>query len=136
MTLLEENILNNNIVLSFTIPIEPRTKKNSQSIIINKGRPLIIPSSAYSKYEKECRPYIPAIDKTIDYPVNVKANYFMKTHRRVDLVNLLQATSDMLVHYKIIEDDNCKIIKSYDGSTVDYDKENPRVEIEITAIKL
>lgn len=120
--------------MKIVIPIEPRTKKNSQSIIINKGRPLIIPSTAYSRYEKECRPFIPIVDKPIECPVNVKVNYYMATHRRVDLVNLLQATSDMLVHYKVLKDDNSNIIKSYDGSTVDYDKENPRCEIEITEL--
>lgn len=116
------------------IPIEARTKKNSQSIIINKGRPLIIPSNAYKQYERDCKPYIPVIDKPINYPVNVQVNYYMKTKRRVDLVNLLQATSDMLVHYKILEDDNSNIIKSYDGSTVGYDKEQPRAEITITKL--
>ena len=117
--------------MKIIIPIEPRTKKNSQAIIINKGRPLIIPSSAYKQYERECKAYLPLIDKPIDYPINLKINYYMKSKRRVDLVNLLQATSDMLVYHKILEDDNSNIIKSYDGSTVGYDKDNPRAEIEI-----
>jgi len=55
----------------------------------------------------------------------------MQTRRRVDLVNLLEATCDMLVKYKVIEDDNNKIVVSHDGSRVFYDKENPRVEITI-----
>ena len=116
------------------IPLEPRTKKNSQSIIINKGRPLIIPSSAYSRYEKDCKPYIPKVDEPINYPINLQVHYYMKTKRRVDLVNLLQATSDMLVHYKVLEDDNSNIIKSYNGSGVFYDKEKPRCEINISKL--
>lgn len=121
--------------MEIIIPIEPRTKKNSQSIIINKGHPLIIPSSAYKQYERDCKPYLPIIDKPIDYPVNIEVKYYMKTHRRVDLVNLLQATSDMLVHHRILEDDNCNIILSYDGSRVYYDKNNPRAEIKISKIE-
>jgi hypothetical protein len=39
---------------------------------------------------------------------------------------------DCLVSAGVIEDDNCKIAASHDGSYVDYDKENPRVEIVIT----
>ena len=120
--------------LTIVIPIEARTKKNSQSIIINKGRPLIIPSSAYKQYERDCKPYLPIIDQPIAEPVNVKVTYYMKTKRKVDLVNLLQATSDMLVHYKILEDDNSNIIKSYNGCSVNYDKNNPRCEIEICKI--
>lgn len=37
----------------------------------------------------------------------------------------------MLVHHKVISDDNSGIVCSHDGSRVYYDKENPRTEIEI-----
>ena len=53
----------------------------------------------------------------------------MPSKRKVDLNNLLEATTDMLVHYKVIEDDNSNIVVSHDGSRVFYDKENPRTEI-------
>ena len=59
----------------------------------------------------------------------------MPTRRRVDLVNLLEATDDVLVHYGVLEDDNSNIIVSHDGSRVFYDKENPRTEIYIETIK-
>ena len=57
----------------------------------------------------------------------------MPTRRRVDLTNLQEALCDLLVHYNIIEDDNCKIVTTMDGSYVGYDKENPRTEVEITS---
>lgn len=56
----------------------------------------------------------------------------MPTRHRVDLVNLLEATSDILVKASVIEDDNVNIVKSHDGTRVLYDKETPRVEVEIT----
>ena len=56
----------------------------------------------------------------------------MGTRRKVDLVNLLEALDDILVHYGVLEDDNCGIIVSHDGSRVHYDKENPRTEVTIT----
>lgn len=68
----------------------------------------------------------------IDYPVNMKCLYFMPTKRLVDLANLLEATCDILVHYRVLRDDNSRIIVSHDGSRVQYDKKNPRVEIEIS----
>ena len=54
-----------------------------------------------------------------------------KKNSKVDLCNLLGATCDILVKFGVIADDNCKIVKSHDGSRVLLDKENPRVEIEI-----
>ena len=119
----------------FTIPLKPITKKNSQQIIKDKtGRPRIIQSSAYRKDEKQCEPYMPHID-TIDHKVNVKSVYYMPNNRRVDLTNLHEALHDILVHYGVLIDDNCKIIVSTDGSYVDVDKWNPRTEVTITDLE-
>ncbi len=126
-------------MIQFTIPIKPCVKKNSQQIVmvpIKKGskrkRPMIIQSAAYRQYEKDCEKYIP--NSKIDYPVNIKAIFYMPSRRRVDLSNLLEGLHDIMTKYNCIEDDNCNIIYSVDGSRVLYDKENPRTEIEITKL--
>ena len=112
----------------------PRTKKNSQRIIrIGRGSK-ILPSEAYMEYAEECgvQLYMQRAGIGIDYPVNVQCVYFMPTRRRVDLVNLLEATCDILKDGGVVVDDNSGIIASHDGSRVAYDKDRPRVEIEIT----
>ena len=119
---------------NFIIPIAPRTKKNSQQIITIKGRPMIIPSKLYKQYEKDCEPYIPKIE-TITSQINLKCIYYMPTKRLCDLNNLLEATTDMLVKYKVIQDDNYTIVGGHDGSRVFYNKENPRTEIYIEELK-
>lgn len=117
-----------------TIPIDPRTKKNSQQIIIAKGRPIIIPSKQYKQYEKEALLYIKRIPEPIDYPVNVECHFYMATRRRVDLNNLLECATDVLVKAGVLADDNSNIIVSHDGSRVHYDKANARTEILITEV--
>ena len=117
------------LFMKFVIPIEPKTKKNSQQIIVVNGRPMIIPSKQYKEFEKAALWYIEKIG--IDYPVNVKALFYMKTKRRVDLTNLLEALDDVLVKGGMLVDDNCNIVRSHDGSRVYYDKENPRIEVFI-----
>ena len=77
---------------------------------------------------------MPHID-TIESRVNVMAVYYMPNNRRVDLTNLHEALHDILVHYKVIKDDNCKIIVSTDGSYVDVDKWHPRTEVTITDLE-
>ena len=121
-------------MIKFVIGVAPKTKKNSQQIIRIKGKPRIIPSKLYKKYEKDSAPFIPNIE-TINYPINLKCIYYMPTRRKVDLNNLLEATTDMLVHYKVLEDDNSKIVVSHDGSRVRYDKNIPRTEIFIDRIE-
>lgn len=108
------------------------TKKNSQRIVRAGNRPMILPSAQYKEYEAACMAQIPSRKRQrIDIPVNVQCVYYMPTRRRVDLVNLLEATCDILVHAGVLEDDNCRIVAAHDGSRVDYDKHNPRVEITI-----
>lgn len=118
------------------IPIDPKTKKNSQQIIKVNGRPIIIPSKQYRDYEKQAISYIEPPENPIDYGVNVKCIFYMRTKRKVDLSNLISAISDILVRAGVLADDNSEIIVGYDGSRVYYDKENPRTEVEIEKIRL
>ena len=120
--------------MKFTIELKPVTKKNSQRIVICGKYPRILPSKAYEKYEKDCKPYMPKQEEPIDYPVNVKAIYHMPTRRKVDLTNLHEALHDILVHYGVLADDNSNILVSTDGSRVVVDKWHPHTEVEITRI--
>ena len=122
---------------TYTIPIQPVTKKNSQQIMINSktGRPFVGQSKQYRQYEEAAgyflRPKPPA---PIREPVNVKCVFYVKTSRRVDKANLEAAAHDILVKYGILSDDNRDIIASTDGSRVYYDKDRPRVEITISPL--
>jgi Holliday junction resolvase RusA-like endonuclease len=122
-------------MIKFTIPVVPRTKKNSQRILRNQktGRPFVMQSTQYIEYEKAFLLSISARYRVkIDYPVNLCATFFMPSKRRVDLVNLLEALQDALVKANVLADDNSKIVKSVDGSRVLYDKEHPRTEVIIS----
>lgn len=122
--------------MQITIPINPVTKKNHGRIVQKrfpngKSIPIMLPSEAYAKYEKACKEYMPKLEKPIDFPIHLKVHYYLETRRKCDLTNLLQATCDMLVKYKVLEDDNYTIVASVDGTRAFYDKENPRAEIYI-----
>jgi len=121
-------------VIKFTIPIEPRTKKNSQQIFKKaNGKPFITQSNIYKQYEKDCKYFMPKID-TITTPVNIKYSFYRSTRRLCDLNGLIQAMDDILVKYKVILDDNFTIVAGHDGSRVFIDKDNPRIEVEINKI--
>lgn len=87
------------------------------------------------EYEKDCLYQLPGQRQGINEPINLCCRYFMPTRHKVDLGNLLAATCDILVKAGVIEDDNVGIVASHDGSRVEYDKENPRVEIEIRRVE-
>lgn len=127
------------MIYTYTIPLPPITKKNSQQILTNRrtGRPFIAPSKLYKQYEGEAiklllanKPKAP-----VQAPCRVVTLFYMPTRRRVDLTNLMEAAHDVLVAAGILADDNNSIIASVDGSRVLYDKENPRTEIFIQELE-
>ncbi|MDO4605495.1 MAG: RusA family crossover junction endodeoxyribonuclease [Helcococcus sp.] len=120
--------------LKLVIKGRPITKKNSSQVIC-KPFPRLIPSKQFRLYEKSALWQIPANKRLkINSKCNMKCIYYMPTRHKVDLVNLLSATCDILVNANVIEDDNSNIIASHDGSRVDHDRSNPRVEVFITKI--
>lgn len=118
--------------INITLYGRPITKKNSSQIVKAGAKRRVIPSKQFSAYQEACLYQLLKAPKTSEENLNMQCLYYMPTRHRVDLVNLLQATCDILVKAKVIKDDNFKIIASHDGSRVLYDKENPRVEITLS----
>lgn len=118
--------------MRLTLYGDPHTKKNSARILRTRSdTPFVAPSKAYVDYETDCLRQIKRPHSPISARVNVRCVYYMKTARRVDLANLIEATTDILVKAHVLEDDNSKIVAAHDGSRVELDRKNPRVEIEI-----
>lgn len=110
-------------MLNLTLYGRPITKKNSSRIVNCGGYTRLLPSKAYVQYQKDSLRQITGRDRVkIDQPINLKVLYYMPTRHRVDLVNLLEATCDILVDAGVLADDNSKIVVSHDGSRVLYDK--------------
>ena len=126
----------NRILYSSLIPLNPKTKKNNQRIIKNPrtGALMIIQNDRYKQFEKDAGWFLKRPASPISEPINIRCLLYRDSRRRVDLTNLLEAIDDILVKYKIIADDNFEIIRGHDGSRVFVDKDNPRVEIEITTL--
>ena len=122
-----------NSPLKFVIEVIPRSKKNSQEIIFNKktGKSLVIKNKRYTEFEKECKWFMPKLEKPIDYPINLSCHFYVNDARRRDIANYLEAIQDILVKYKVIEDDNYSIIASLDNCKMEIDRVRPRCEIEI-----
>ena len=118
--------------IRLTIHTVPRTKKNSQRIVKCGSRFRLLPSAQYVDFENKIIEYVRDLGVCIEQPVNVKAVFYMPTRRKVDLTNLLEAIDDALVKGGILSDDNCGVVVSHDFSRVKYDKQDPRIEVEIS----
>ena len=125
------------ILYQAVIPLNPKTKKNSQQIVVNRktGRAMIIQSKEYKEYEKNAGWFLKKLPKPINEPVNVKCVFYRDSRRVCDLVNLQNAILDILTLHGIISDDNRNIVYSMNGSVVLYDKEKPRTEITIEEVE-
>lgn len=123
-------------MLTYTLLGEPRTKKNHQRILRGAGgRPTIAQSKAYVQYERDCLRQLHPPRRPLAGPVNVRCLYYMPTRRRIDLVNLIEATDDILVKAGVLADDCAAVVAAHDGSRVLLDRQRPRVEIEITEME-
>ena len=138
MTIKSEYKKNQNMT-KLIIKGRPVTKKNHCQIIRNRntGRPMLIQSPQYRQYEKE---FIKQMDENLkglfdaEVQLHMRALYYFPDRRgKADLVNLIQATQDILQKFGLYNNDSQ--IKSLDGSRIGgIDKDNPRVEIEIKEI--
>jgi Holliday junction resolvase RusA-like endonuclease len=120
--------------LNFVVNVNPRSKKNSQEIVFNRktGKRMVIQNKRYTEFEKECKQYMPKLDKPIDYPINLQCKFYVCDARKRDIANYLEAIQDVLVKYKVLEDDNYNIVSSLNGCSMEIDRENNRIEITIT----
>lgn len=119
------------------IPLLCRSKKNSQQICYNKNteKPFIRQSELYNNFERECGYFLNKYRININIPINIKCTFYVPDKRKRDLTNLENAIADILVKYKVIEDDNYNIIQSWDGSRIIYEKGREETIIEINKIK-
>lgn len=115
------------------IPLLCRSKKNSQQIIFNQKtyKPMIIQSKLYNQFEKECGYFLNKYKLNIDYPIGLKCTFIVPDKRKRDLTNLENAIADILVKYKVIQDDNYNIIDNWDGSRIIYQKGIEKTIVEI-----
>lgn len=117
------------------IPLLCRSKKNSQQILKNRktGKYFISQSEIYKNFERECGYFLLKYkNSNISYPINLKCLFYVPDRIRRDLTNLENAIADILVKYKVLEDDNYNIIQSWDGSRIIYEKGRSEIIIDIT----
>lgn len=129
----------------YKIPGRAISKKNSLQMAYNKATKKSFPvqSPAWRRYEKNTKKHLLVDHPPIDFPVNITCTYWIHKNKdgsmpkqKLDLLNLLEGTLDLLVKYKILADDNCQIAVGFDGSRVNYtDYANEEyAEIEITSL--
>lgn len=117
--------------VSFVVYGAPRTKK-THNRVVTKGGVRVLPSRAWSEWVKTAQiavrhqPSLPA------RPYNCRA-LFYRDAKRGDAVGYYQGLADLLEKRGVIPDD--KWLVAWDGSRLEVDRDNPRVEITLTPLK-
>lgn len=124
-------------MIRIEIPLLTIPKKNSQQILWSRKthRPFIAQSKRYQDFERECGLFLKKYQNNITCPINIKATFYVPDRRKRDLTNLENSIADILVKYKVIEDDNYNILQSWDGSRIIYEKGRQETIIEIQEAK-
>jgi Holliday junction resolvase RusA-like endonuclease len=136
------NTQENGHIRNYYIFGRPTTKKNHGQIIMHppvipggKKRRMFIPSKQFNAYQDMALEQLALQHNghvAIDFPVRVRALYYFKDGRQADLINLEQATADILQKAGVLHDD--KYIVSWDGSRAFYKCVEHVARIEIYRI--
>jgi len=124
--------------IKFTLPVTPRTKKNSRVHAKVRGRTVPLPSDAYREMERQIAAWcftqlgwIARLSYTLAQPLNCAAIFYRDANRG-DAVGYYQALADALEAAGIVSDD--KWITQWDGSRLAKDATRPRIEVTLTAL--
>lgn len=137
--------------ITFTLPVTPRTKKNSRVHAKVRGRTVPLPSKVYRKMEDQIAQWAhsslatSAKSLVLDWnlqasrasalhlaqPLNCAA-IFYRDALRGDAVGYYQGLADALESAGVLSDD--KWITQWDGSRMRKDAKRPRIEVTLTAL--
>lgn len=129
------------MILLFRILGRPVTKKNSQRPVMVRGKLRILPSKAHQRWFRPAlaQARIQAatvrghgIKLPLTAPVNVSATFYRKANTG-DANNYYAALADLLQAAGIVKDD--KLVVSWDGSRLDKDAREPRIDVVIETAK-
>lgn len=116
------------VLAELTIFGAPRTKKNHSRIVGTKtGRPFLIPSVQFVAYEQNALWQLKTWRQPALSGKFACCALFFCDRDAGDLLNYEQGLADILQRAFVIVDD--RMIRSWDGSDMLVDRENPRVEL-------
>jgi len=121
------------------IPGQVISKKRGHRIIKIGNFTKILPSKAFTDYEKMAKLFLASRKLMVkEYPVFVHFQFVMSDNRTFDLSNMAQGPQDILTEMGIMPDDNYRYcIPVFFGkySGVFKDKENPRLTVTFTDVE-
>lgn len=122
-----------NITLHGQVPAQ----KNSKQIAYNPKtkKPFIMTSSRVKDWQMSAAVDLLGIEY-VDGPVEIGIKFWNVDARKRDIDNMITSILDLLKNNKIIEDDNCFVIKKISGEFMGIDKNNPRAEIYIQSLDI
>jgi hypothetical protein len=133
----EENLPDGTLLLQFTIPGRPATKKTSQRVVRRGGFTRILPSEQFERYEKQCKNYCEAVwlgigKEPMDFGVSICLKIIVDNWIMGDVTGYQQSIGDIIEKYGVISNDMWIHWTDEDSHTMlPPDKDNPRVEITI-----
>ena len=131
--------------ITFTLPVAPRTKKNSRVHAKVRGRTVPLPSEAYREMEASIVAWARRIagliiirgkawdisNANLSQPLNCAA-IFYRDALRGDAVGYYQGLADALEAAGVLSDD--KWITQWDGSRLRKDATRSRIEVTLRAL--
>lgn len=101
--------------------------------MVCRGRtPILLPSQSYQTWHKDASNQLVSYKNKGQEFHSVHCVFYAPDKRPFDLTNKAESIMDLLVDNKIIQDDNCYVLENVVLLFGGVDRENPRVEIELS----
>lgn len=132
-----EKLPDGELILKFTIPGRPTTKKTNQRVIRRGKLTRILPSIQFVNYEKSCKDVCEGFWKNAGYPpidcgISINCKIYLNNWIMGDESNYFQSFGDLLQTHQILNDDIwIHWVDNGENVMMEPDKDNPRVEFEI-----
>ena len=128
------------LLLKFTIPGNPNTKKTSQQAFGAGAHKIVLPSAQFLRYESRCRPFCYEVwkDKNnipMNFGIKIILRIYLESWRIGDQNGYMQSIGDILEKHKVIANDMFIHWGDPGKHWLEIDRTNPRAEIEIYRYK-
>lgn len=118
--------------ITFVITGAPRTKKTSNRIVRCGRFSKILPSEAFLEWQKSAATSLLDAKMVHSFPISEPLNcraLFFRERSVGDACGFYQGLADLLQHHGIVKNDSQ--LRSWDGSRLLVDRQNPRVIVTL-----
>lgn len=119
----------------FRITGQVPAQKNSKRVAYNRrtGKPFIMTETRVKEWQYQAWAETCSV-QPIQGPVSIQMRFYNKDARKRDIDNMMTSVLDLIKNGKMIEDDDCFVVRRIVGEFMGQSKDDPHVDVTIESV--